>query len=261
MMFWMILLGLLANSAMLPTLLQQDSWESAAKRGATDSWYDADQKQLNYPEGKWYARDLFADRMDSIAKPPAPSNWKWNWNLNWMGNWLQIMFYIGAILVVTLLIIGILYWVNSESGRSSGRSKGNKSQEKADQARLTDLPFAVQASDSDLLAASDKARLAGDYSKAIIFLFSHMLLELDQARKIRLQRGKTNGMYLKELRRFHRLRAILQKVALSFEWVYFGKHALSNAAFSSCWELLPAFQKELETDTSETSSTTEAVRP
>ena len=40
---------------------------------------------------------------------------------------------------------------------------------------------------------------AGDFAQATIFLFAHMLVELDRHQLIRLARGKTNRQYLMDL--------------------------------------------------------------
>ena len=71
-----------------------------------------------------------------------------------------------------------------------------------------------------------------------------MLLVLDNAHKIHLVKGKTNRMYLRELRREPpRLRAIMEMSMLAFEQVYFGKHSISAEHFALLWGQLDEFHQ------------------
>jgi hypothetical protein len=97
-----------------------------------------------------------------------------------------------------------------------------------------------------LLAQAEKYRAAGDYSKAITYLFSHALVEMDGARCIRLARGKTNRAYLRELRDQESLRYFTNQLVLAFEYAFFGKHVLSKEAFERIWEQVPAFDANIK---------------
>ncbi len=74
------------------------------------------------------------------------------------------------------------------------------------------------------------------FDQAIILLFAHQLLLLDRVGILRLNRGKTNGKYVRETRGSdpdlaRRLRATVS----AFEMSYFGRHDLSRDRFSELW--------------------------
>jgi hypothetical protein len=115
-----------------------------------------------------------------------------------------------------------------------------------EKAKLQDLPFEIEQTMFGLLAQAERYRAAGDYSKAIIYLFSHALVELDGARCIRLARGKTNRAYLRELNGQDNLRGFSNQLVLAFEYAFFGKHVLSQEAFERIWQQVPAFDATLK---------------
>ena len=85
----------------------------------------------------------------------------------------------------------------------------------------------------------------GNYSEAIIYLFSHELVELDRFALIRIAKGKTNRQYLRELGPSPPLRPPLELTMTAFEDVFFGRRALDRAGFEACWNQLPVFEQLL----------------
>jgi hypothetical protein len=61
-----------------------------------------------------------------------------------------------------------------------------------------------------------------------------------------LARGKTNRMYLRELRQQPQLKSILELTMTAFEDVFFGNHNLSREEFEACWRQLDDFHKHVE---------------
>ncbi len=94
-----------------------------------------------------------------------------------------------------------------------------------------------------MLAAARRAYEEGDFSTAIVYLFSHQLIELDRHQCIRLAKGKTNRQYLRELAQRADLRMLLSETMVRFERVFFGDQRLDQAAFEDCWRQLPQFQQ------------------
>src|SRR5262245_29395885 len=92
-----------------------------------------------------------------------------------------------------------------------------------DTARVEALPFAVRKPTDDLLSEARRLHEAGDYSEAIIYLFSHELVQLDRQHLIRLAKGKTNRQYLRELRGRPTLQSILETTTIAFEDAFFGR--------------------------------------
>ena len=102
---------------------------------------------------------------------------------------------------IVLLLAGA--GVSGGSRLSAARTpqgKGDEAEPAGGADRVESLPLAVDARRLDLLAEAQRCRERGDYGRAIIFLFSHQLLQLDKHGRIRLARGKTNRQYLREIR-------------------------------------------------------------
>ncbi len=87
-------------------------------------------------------------------------------------------------------------------------------------------------------------RQQGDYGRAIVFLFSHELVQLDKHGRIRLARGKTNRQYLRRDSILGRpSEGWSSRRRSMFEDVFFGHHTLERPAFEACWSQLPEFDK------------------
>jgi hypothetical protein len=108
------------------------------------------------------------------------------------------------------------------------------------------LPFQLRKTTGDFLAEAERLYAAGNYSEAIIYLYSHLLVELDAHHVIRLAKGKTNRQYLRETRTRLVLRDILGRTMVAFEDVFFGHHDLSRERFEECWNRVNEFHAELE---------------
>ncbi len=102
---------------------------------------------------------------------------------------------------------------------------------------------------------------AGRYNEAVIYLYGYMLLALDQARKIHLQKGKTNRMYLRELRSNEALHKIVRQQILAFEDVFFGRYDIDAARFATLWQQLDAFHRLLQPAPAAQTATPTGVAP
>ena len=188
------------------------------------------------------------DRHDSIAgnvtKSP-PSAW-------WISfkALIKLLFASWQILLLVLLIASLAMggFVILKYGLSfqSYSKMTDLSKLEREKAKLQDLPFEVEQTMFGLLAEAERHRAAGDYSKAIVYLFSHALVEMDGARCIRLARGKTNRAYLRELNDKESLRGFTNQLVLAFEYAFFGKHLLSQEAFERIWQQVPAFDMNIK---------------
>ena len=65
--------------------------------------------------------------------------------------------------------------------------------------RVEALPFRVPRQATDLLSEARRQYEKGNYNEAIVYLFSHQLVELDRQHLIHLARGKTNRQLVREL--------------------------------------------------------------
>ena len=106
----------------------------------------------------------------------------------------------------------------------------------------------------------------GDFAQAIIYLFSFQLVHLDKQQIIRLNKGKTNRQYLREIghgaaawatlaaapqveppapvfpQLRGRLQGLVEQTMFVFEDVFFGNRALERARFEACWSRVDEFQ-------------------
>ncbi len=164
----------------------------------------------------------------------------WNWDLSAIGRPLLA-------LVVTLVVVllAVLIWVIVRSWLQRERKRRASGVTIADPLvaadRIEALPFLRQRAQTDLLGQARLHYEQGNYGEAIIYLFSHELVELDRANLIRLAQGKTNRQYLREVRTHEPLRDILEHTMVTFEGVFFGRQPLDRAGFESCWRQLAEF--------------------
>ena len=224
-----------------------------------DSWYG---------DKNWYDGDTDGLRPLRI-RPPKPkktannnpnttnrgSSGFWDWLDGWLGGIhpnLNVAALLRFIVVTTLLIAVamIVIWLirvylRNEQQRFTRVLVVDPRATNVD--RVEALPMAVDEAVSDLLAEARRRRDAGDLAAAIVYLFSHQLLELDRHHLIRLVKGKTNRQYLREIKRnadsAGRLQEIVRETVLLFENVFFGRHAPSQLAFASCWNQVDEFDR------------------
>ena len=115
--------------------------------------------------------------------------------------------------------------------RADGDQVGLRKYDQADDAaRIEALPFRLRSGALDLLGEARRLYAAGNYGEAVIYLFSHELVELDRARMVRLAKGKTNRQYLRELALRPELSQLFEQTMVAFEDVFFGSSSTSTAA-------------------------------
>jgi hypothetical protein len=213
------------------------------EKGTTKNWY-SDDGTLVFPSS--ISRDYLESRSRIVLPPKVPSRSNWNWFNGTFFPFIQT--YWIAIFVTAILLIGALaiFFIFRNSSYFTGRSRTSDVEDRElTAAKISDLPFQLELPVRGLLEEADAYRKNRDYSRAIIYLFSYVLVELDRNRRIRLQRGKTNRMYLREIKSDMQLRAFVERVMLAFEWVFFGRHELSEQNFNACWDSLDEFRNRL----------------
>jgi hypothetical protein len=225
---------------------------SVLQRSTDSSWYSAEKDELVAVVP--FSRESIdvSDRDKSVKAPEVTTPTQGNGFSNFIGDFFQ--FIVGAwlyiVLVILLLIIGfVLAYVIMNMQGSAGfrrRQEIAASTFERDQAKITDLPFEIEQSNLGLLEQAGLFRSRGEYSKAIVYLFSHVLVELDAAGHIRLARGKTNRIYLRELGARETERKFTSYLVRWFEHVFFGKHDMDPEVFEKIWSQLPAFDRQLK---------------
>src|SRR5262245_52975542 len=245
----MTLLSLVLISQTSADELSEDDAVETAKdvlsRGGRFPWYDRgkdDVRRINMvPRESSSDRDVtWTDTTTTPATTPRRLP-----RFSLFGGFLQ---WFGLTVLVSLLgLIAYLIatsFLKDETSESVTVRKVVESRRDAD--RVEALPFHVRAASGDFLAEAGRLYEAGQYSDAIVYLFSHQLVQLDKHHVIRLAKGKTNRQYVRETRSRPALRSVLETTMVAFEDAFFGKKTLSREAFENSWQRLNEFQLELE---------------
>ncbi len=227
-----------------------DKDRSTINRSTHAVWYDANDGTVRPIQGNKII-DV-NDRHDSIAgnaRASTPGWWK-DFLQSWR-DFFALLFQSWQILLIVcslviLSIIGFLCFRYGLIFQASTARTTRLSDKKREEAKMQKLPFEVEQSMFGLLAQAERHRAMGDFSKAVIYLFSYALIEMDNSRCIRLERGKTNRVYLRELRDHDNLAGFIKELVSAFEYAFFGKHVLSQDAFERIWQQVPAFDAYLK---------------
>lgn len=230
----------LVNLLPLAQADQDPSVEAARK--ALDKW----QWPPRYP---WYD-----SANDTVARIDVSKSWFEDWDLDWLRDWFDFgsfrPFSMSSVQwiawIAIAVLIGIVVYVlfrayRQSEQRASGQAAKAREAEAADDQRRTEALPLEGRKRSDFLAEAERCYQQGNYGEAIIYLFSHQLVELDKHRRIRLTKGKTNRQYLRELRRHPSLCRLMEQTTIAFEDVFFGHHPLDRSRFEACWTRLEEF--------------------
>lgn len=234
--------------------LSSDDIEKSFTNGSTPVWYDTNEKKLTFPkpESLQAAEDVLANRHQHITVDPPVSSTNNSWD--WWDDLVQILsslmsWVLWGLLVLFVVGVVVYLWLAVERGWFVPSRRRHQQADDAmvrDRAKLVDLPFNIDIPSHGLLEQAEAFRRNGDYAKSIVYLFSHVLVELDDADCIRLQRGKTNRVYLRELTNEPRLAKLHQSLVQVFEAVFFGRYAVSREQCERCWSLLPAISESIQ---------------
>jgi uncharacterized protein DUF4129 len=244
-----LLLILLPRASRAQQPLTPEQAVEAGQRALSQSgrvpWYDRSKDDV---------RQLHVLPRDAADSKNRNSNWTKDQTLTPRGRLPRISFFGSAlqwlgltVLIVLLVVIAFLIakaFLKEEISDDVVLRKVVESSRDAD--RVEALPFAVRKPTSDFLAEARRLYEAGDYSEAIIYLFSYELVQLDRQHLIRLTKGKTNRQYLRELRQRPHLRAILETTVINFEDAFFGRKTLTRERFERSWQQVDDFHRELE---------------
>ena len=212
----------------LPLLLLADTAVESGRR-ALDHWF-------RYP---WY--DSKTDGVRRVEAAPDSAGPDWDWGLITLPQGLlrwTIWIIIGLLLSVVAYLLVRAYLRRRAGAAADGKARATDPGE-AD--RIQSLPVPPRAGRLDLLDEARRLYHEGNYSQAIVALFSYQLLQLDRWHLIRLARGKTNRQCLREIAARGPLVRLCEHTMVVFEDVFFGRHALGRDRFESCWSRLDEF--------------------
>jgi len=150
--------------------------------------------------------------------------------------------FLGAVLVALAVVLILVVW---QSRNSLGPlRRGRIAPRPID---FEALPVAATAANIDLFEEARRRYEVGDYDGAIVYLYSHLLVQLDRNHFIRLAKGKTNRQYLRELQSGGAsLRDIVGEAVVVFERAFFGRRRIERDAFEAVWGRLAEFAAIVE---------------
>ena len=179
-------------------------------------------------------------KIPPAARPPAARP-----SAGW-GNFGVALFYIFWVIAVVALI-GLVIWIimNSRVEIKSGTDDISRPDRSIAES-IRHLPFEMEVSQGDFRQQAQTAYQSGDFRRALILLFSHVLVTLDQVKLIRLEKGKTNRQYLRQLSDHPLLVGYYGDVMVPFEQTFFGDYPVTKEVFDQCWQGLDDFQSTVE---------------
>jgi len=195
-------------------------------------------ENLNYP---WYdaandtTRGLQLPPDRTVAPPPPPprnTQVTYGSNTSSSSDFQYLWWFLLAVVVLVILwlIIRTMQQRDPEWQAAKARPQPGTL---TSVARLTDLPVELSPRVTNMYDESQRLAGQGNYALAIVYLYSHMLVRLTEARRIQLSKGKTNRTYLRELRSDPELWKFFNRAIVQFEQSYFGDHPPSPAQFEA----------------------------
>lgn len=195
------------------------------------------------PKAPWYDRQTDDVRQIELSNstPQTRSSGSWNWNFNWFSYFIWTLMAIALAAIAYLLIRAFIMREQRLATR-----QGNMIDVTGTQAdRVEHLPVPVRRPAGDLLSEARFHYENGNFRDAIIYLYSHELVELDKQQLIHLARGKTNRQYLREIKARQPLRELLEQTMVTFEDAFFGRLDIGRERFEACWNRLSDFNSLL----------------
>ncbi len=158
---------------------------------------------------------------------------------------LSALIFWGTLFV--LAIVGILLvWAIARVMRMRMQKRQSLPSDPGNAARrLETLLPEVRPHLDTLFADAQESWEAGRYREALIFYFSFMLVELDKAELIVLEKGKTNHDYARELRSAPNILRFYLRTMNLFERCYYGNRPLDPDEFMPIWNERESFLVEL----------------
>lgn len=232
----------LAAAARLIVLMVATSAMAKADLSKPDVAVESAKKPLaGSPQITWYdpkTDDFRAAKVEPPAPPSRRNPGDMNW-LMWLG-WGLLALLLGYL--IFLLVTSFLHREVQFRTEVVNASVGGDII-----ARVEELPVTLSKSPADYLDEAQRLYRKGDYAQAIIYLFSHQLLQLDRRHWLRLIKGKTNRQYLREVRRSASPHAttladMFEGTVLLFEEVFFGKRLPPRSAIDAVWREIEHFE-------------------
>ncbi len=246
---------------LLTTLLTcVSAWGTCARAQSNDDlsealkkydypWYDADRDQLKplaskseaFPKSDGRNEIELGKVKKATPKTPPTSPTVGN---SWFDGFDIAPLFMAILVTVIVLAVAFLFYKFLDV-ESSTEDNGAARRKKLLSESIEQLPFDLKEGNGDFRSLAQQAYQSGDLRRAFIFLYSHVLVTLDQNERITLKKGKTNRQYLKEVWEDPKLSSYFKSVMLPFESAFFGDHDPAPDQFQRCWEGLENFHSHL----------------
>ena len=180
----------------------------------------------------WYDRANDSLRPVDLPKPEDNQPPKQPVDANWLRPVVWVMLILAAAGLLLALAISLLKRQRSNSAPVKNARRG----------LIEHLGFLEDDAPGDYLQLCLRESRAGRFERAIVYLYAHLLTELNDRQLVRLARGKTNRQYLREVAD-PAMRAAMEVIVGAFEDAYFGHHPIASARFEWCrqqWQNIEA---------------------
>ncbi len=173
----------------------------------------------------WYDRVNDSVRPVELPEPEELRPPKQPVDANWLRPVVWSLLIVAAAGLLLAVAIGLTKWrrANSAPVKTARR------------AHIEQLGFLDDDMPGDYLQLCLRESRAGRFERAIVYLYAHLLTELNERQLVRLARGKTNRQYLREVAD-PAVRAAMEVIVEAFEDAYFGHHPIEAARFEGCWQ-------------------------
>jgi len=216
---------------------------------ADSVWFDSDTRSLRPIEledsrvdsenrdSRWLPKpEKPAAKAAPAAAKPAVTSWYSGitiWNVI---GWFFLLLLIGALVAMLVYLFANSAFEFRPDLVNSAAVQHHSLDEQTKQ-RIAKLPAELRDTNVNPRAELERLMNAGDFDRAIIFLYGHQLLLLDRIGWLRLSRWKTNNQYVRETRQSHTdVGDQLGQTARAFEQSYFGKHSITAEMFEPLWQ-------------------------
>ncbi len=228
------------------TVAAAEPAEQPAPVVADSSWFDSSEQSLvpielednrvdaKNRDSRWLPKP---PKPKAAAPPPATTTSWWNMLSFW-----EIVGWMLLLLTVSGLVALLVYLFNNSSfdfrqDLPSQSIVHNHTLDEQTKQRIAELPAELRDTNVSPRTELERLMKAGDFDRAIIFLYGHQLLMLDRIGWLRLSRWKTNNQYVRETNQSHTpTGGQLGRTVKAFERSYFGKHSLSREDFETLWQ-------------------------
>ncbi|TWT84523.1 hypothetical protein CA13_60020 [Planctomycetes bacterium CA13] len=254
-----LFLGFLLSFGCSASMAQTPQQDPSFARNALSNtpWYDSGAGEL-VPvnvrttvddsvnrDSRWLPKPKKVVQPKASTAPAAGGNSGGSWfGSGWFGTNLTLgnLFGWALLVLIVVMVVGALVYALSKTEidlNAKSRSKSNGTTPSLDEqtiARMKHLPAELRRTGVDLRSEAMRLMQLGEFNQAVILLFGHQLLLLDRAGILRLNRGKTNGKYVRETQAVDpQMGIILRQTTDAFERSYFGRHSLTRDQFDSLW--------------------------